>query len=102
MKDRTIVLNTMAGENGEVLDRNRMHLIRKESDGTIFARFNNPSQETCAIKLTLTALTPFCRFRILVNGNEECIKKANAAGILECRFQIPGLSQMTLLEERTS
>ena len=98
MKDRTIVLNNMSGNNGEVLAKNRTHLIQKGNDGRIYARFNNPSQEIFAIKLTLTARDPFSQFLVRINDGEEGIKKANAAGILECRIPIPGLSRMTLEE----
>lgn len=98
MKDRTIVLNTMSGEAGEVLDRNRIHLIRKNEDGRIYASFRNPSQEVNAIKLTLTALKPYTEFEILINREEKSRKRANAAGILEFRFPLPGLSQMEIRE----
>lgn len=98
MKERTIILNTLSGDAGEVLDRNRTHVIRKEADGCIYARFHNPTQEISAVKLTLTALTPYTSFDISINGKPDSKKRANEAGILECRFPLPGLSQMEIRE----
>jgi len=89
MKDRSIVLNIMAAKPGEVLERNRTHIVKKDESGKVVAQFRNQTQEDSAIKLTLTALEPYACFEILINGEVTGEKKANAAGILECRIMLP-------------
>ncbi len=89
MKDRSIVLNIMSAKPGEVLERSRTRTVRKDENGKVIAEFRNPTQEDHAVKLTLTALEPYACFDILLNGESAGIKKANAAGILECRIVLP-------------
>ncbi len=89
MKDRSIVLNIMSAKPGEVLERNRTHMVKKDENGKVFAEFRNPTQEDNAIKLTLTALEPYACFEFFLNGEFNGVKKANAAGILECRILLP-------------
>lgn len=98
MKDRSVVLNVMSGSSGEVLDRNRTHVVRKDADGKIYAAFENPGQEDNTIKLTLTALSPFTEFETAVNGHKTGMKRANAAGILECRIVLLARQKLTVKE----
>lgn len=79
----------MQGEAGEILEKGRYYCIKKISDDHICAEYSNASQETAVFKLTLTALEPYKSFFVMLEDEEVFILKANAAGILEGRFQIP-------------
>ena len=98
MKEKTIVLCVMQGGPGEVLDRGRNHVIKKDMDGCIMAEFRNPSQEMAKIRLTLTALRPYSVFDVRLNGSSTGFRRANAAGILESSFLIPETSGLGLSE----
>lgn len=91
MKEKSIVLNMMQGEPGEILERGRCYSVRKLEGGGARAEYSNLSQEPAVLKLTLTALEPYARFQVLQEPGKPAILTANAAGILEGRFQIlPG------------
>ena len=55
MKEKSIVLNMMQGEPGDILEKGRYYAVKKQSDGLIHADYCNSSQEDAALKLTLTA-----------------------------------------------
>lgn len=98
MKDCSVVLNSMAGVAGEVLDRNRTHIIKKDASGKIDAIFDNPGQEDNVVKLTLTALAPNAQFEVTVSGKPEGKKKANIAGVLESRFVLQARQRLRIRE----
>ena len=55
MKEKSIVLNMMQGEPGDILEKGRYYAVKKQSDGLNHADYCNSSQEDAALKLTLTA-----------------------------------------------
>ena len=89
MKEKSIVLNMMQGGPGEILEKGRYYAVQKHADGLVHAEYCNSSQEVAALKLTLTALNPHAEFTVQVQHEEPYFLRANAAGILEGRFQVP-------------
>lgn len=89
MKEKSIVLNMMQGGPGEILEKGRYYAVQKHADGLVHAEYCNSSQEAAALKLTLTALNPHAEFTVQVQHEEPYFLRANAAGILEGRFQVP-------------
>ena len=83
MKEKSIVLNMMQGEPGDILEKGRYYAVKKQSNGLIHADYCNSSQEDAALKLTLTALDPHAEFIIHVQRQEPYKLRANAAGIFE-------------------
>ena len=102
MKEITIVLNTLEGKNGEILERSRTHIIRKKADGFMEGEFVNTSVEDSAIKLTFTGLKSMALFQLTTIGREQNKmveeKKANSAGILEFKTIIPPFGKAMLME----
>ena len=90
MKEKAVVLNTMSGKAGEVLEKSRSCLIRKDENGLVCVHYSNSAQEEAVLKLTLTALSPDAPFT--VDDGQNCSRiYANRAGILENRFRVsPG------------
>lgn len=99
MKEKTIVLNVMLGEPGEILARGRNYLVRKLPDGRMQVEYHNISQEGGVLKLTLTALNPFSKFLVGVTGEADAVLTANAAGILESRFPVPAGKRLRIEEQ---
>ena len=107
MKEKSIVLNMMQGEPGDILEKGRYYAVKKQSaDGlrcncgsTIHADYCNSSQEDAALKLTLTALDPHAEFIIHVQRQEPYKLRANAAGIFESRFLVPAGRRIDIDEE---
>ena len=89
MKEKSIVLNMMQGEPGDILEKGRYYAVKKQSDGLIHADYCNSSQEDAALKLTLTAL----------DRQEPYKLRANAAGIFESRFLVPAGRRIDIDEE---
>ncbi|MBQ7432783.1 MAG: hypothetical protein IJV50_04885 [Lachnospiraceae bacterium] len=104
MKETTIVLNTIDSTCGEILERTRSHLIRKNEDGRIFGEFVSLSIEESAVKLTFTGLKSFAQFEIvyytLENERKEECRKANSAGVLEFKIIISEGGKVTVEEMR--
>ncbi len=89
MKEKSIVLNMMQGGPGDILEKGRYYAVEKLANGLVHAEYSNSSQEDAALKLTLTALDPYAEFTIQVQKQKPYMLRANAAGILEGRFQVP-------------
>ena len=87
MKEKSIVLNMMQGEPGDILEKGRYYAVKKQS------------QEDAALKLTLTALDPHAEFIIHVQRQEPYKLRANAAGIFESRFLVPAGRRIDIDEE---
>ncbi len=104
MKEITIVLNVLEGQNGEILERTRTHIIRKNDAGIVQGEFLNTTMEESAVKLTFTGLTPRSEFLVTARGREveETTerKKANSAGILEFKTIVPASGKVILTEQR--
>ena len=100
MKEKSIVLNMMQGEPGDILEKGRYYAVKKQSDGLIHADYCNSSQEDAALKLTLTALDPHEEFVIHVQRQEPYKLRANAAGIFESRFLVPAGRRIDIDEEK--
>lgn len=100
MRELTIVLNTMEGNPGEILERTRDYVIRKTEGGSVYGDFRNSSMEDEAVKLTFTGLEPESRFEIAKGSKKQVVsvKKANEAGILELKEIIPLNSNMLISE----
>lgn len=102
MKEITIVLNTLEGKKGEILERSRTHIIRKKEDGLMEGEFLNTSVEDNALKLTFTGLNSMAKFILVTKGREEeeVLEKkcANSAGILEFKTIIPHFGKVSLNE----
>ena len=83
MREQTIVLNTMEGMTGEILERTRDYTIQKDDSGNVWAVFQNSSMEEAAVKMTLTGLKPGAMFEITIGRQLQTVqfKKANRAGI---------------------
>ena len=97
MKEKAVVLNTMIGGPGEILERSRSCTIKKDAAGKVQVRYVNSAQEEAMLKLTLTALAPDTAFTVTM-GQEKDLIYANRAGILENRFRVvPG--GVILIEE---
>lgn len=91
MKEKSIVLNVMLGEPGEVLEKSRHCVVKKLDNGHIHIEYENRSQEQAMLKLTLTALSPYARFKAGQDEEQCSILKANSAGIFENHFPVqPG------------
>ena len=88
MKEKAVVLNTMIGGPGEILERSRSCTIKKNRDGLVQVRYVNSAQEEAMLKLTLTALEPDKAFSVSC-GSARSLIYANRAGILENRFRVP-------------
>ena len=90
MKEKAVVLNTMSGGPGDILEKSRSCTIRKDEKGLVRVRYGNSASEEAVLKLTLTALSPDVPCKV-ENGREETFIYANRAGILENRFRVlPG------------
>lgn len=100
MREKSIVLNIMQGEPGEILEKGRYYCVRKLPNGLVHAEYCNSSQETAALKLTLTALAPYAQFTIQVQKEAPSFLRANAAGILEGHFQVPGGRRIDIDERK--
>lgn len=100
MKEQTIVLNVMSGAAGEVLERARDYMIKKDGEGKITAEFQNPSVEEAAVKMTLTGLESGAVFEVTIGREIQSVqfKKANVAGILETKWIIPENSVLQICE----
>lgn len=92
MKEKSIVLNVMLGEPGDVLEKSRHCTVKKLSSGFVHVEYANHSQEQALLKLTLTALEPYTAFKAGHFGcDDDTILKANSAGIFENHFPVkPG------------
>ena len=103
MREQTIVLNTLEGMAGEVLERTRDYTIQKDAGGKVRAIFQNPSMEEAAVKMTLTGLNPGAIFEITIGKQIQSVqfKKANMAGILETKWIIPENSILHIYEVET-
>ncbi len=101
MKETTIVLNIIDSKEGEVIERTRTHVIRKDAAGLLRGEFSNPGIEEAAVKLTFTGLNPCVLFQI--SSYEQQIqkemKKANSAGILEFKTIIPAGGKVVIEEQ---
>ena len=93
MKEKSIVLNMMQGEPGDILEKGRYYAVKKQSDGLIHADYCNSSQEE-------TALDPHAEFIIHVQRQEPYKLRANAAGIFESRFLVPAGRRIDIDEEK--
>lgn len=94
MKEVTIVLNILEGQNGEILERTRTHYIKKGDNGLVEGVFYNRSIEDVSYKFTLTGMdagSRFCLTCLDKRNNEKEIsqKRANSAGILEVKYIVP-------------
>lgn len=102
MKEITIVLNTLEGKNGEILERSRTHIIRKKEDGLMEGEFLNTSVEDNTLKLTFTGLKSMAKFSLVTKRRDEAgvteTKCANSAGILEFKTVIPHFGRVFLNE----
>ena len=55
MKEKSIVLNMMQGEPGDILEKGRYYAVKKQSDGLIHADYCNSSQEDACLLYTSDA-----------------------------------------------
>ena len=93
MKEKSIVLNMMQGEPGDILEKGRYYAVKKQSDGLVHADYCNSSQED-------VALDPHAEFVIHVQRQEPYKLRANAAGIFESRFLVPAGRRIDIDEEK--
>lgn len=100
MKETTIVLNTIDSKEGEIIERTRTHVIRKDDAGLLRGEFSNPGIEEAAVKLTFTGLNPNVLFQVSYYEHQiqKEMKKANSAGILEFKAIIPAGGKIVLEE----
>ena len=100
MKEKSIVLNMMQGEPGDILEKGGGGAGGGESNGLIHFDYCNSSQEYAALKLTLTALDPHAEFIIHGQRLESYKLRANAARIFESRFLVPAGRRIDIDEEK--
>lgn len=101
MRELTIVVNTMSGQNGDVLECARNYAVKRGQDGMVIARFKNENPEDWSVKMTLTALIPKARFEVSVGNTVQEYRISNSAGILECRLIVPSNRVLTVSEIRS-
>lgn len=101
MKETTIVLNTIDSKEGEIIERTRSHVIRKDGKGLLRGEFGNHGIEESAVKLTFTGLNPRVLFQVSSYGQQILreMKKANSAGILEFKAIIPVGGKIVIEEQ---
>ncbi len=101
MKETTIVLNIIDSKEGEIIERTRTHVIRKDDAGLLRGEFSNHGIEESAVKLTFTGLNPRVLFQITFYGQQilKEMKKANSAGILEFKAIIPAGGKIVIEEQ---
>ena len=98
MKEHNCVLSILQAGPGEILDRDRQHIIQRDRVGKVAASFTNDNMEPEKIRITLTALHPHTLFEIQVTGNPKRQYRANGAGILEVSEVVPGGGRMVFVE----
>ncbi len=98
MRELTLIVNVMNGNNGEFLEYAKHHSIKKNADGKIECIFKKRNAEEWSVKMTLTALEPYTRFKVCVGNQITEYKRANRAGILETRLIIPENNSLTVCE----
>lgn len=99
MREKTIVLNTLEGQNGEVLERTKEYVLKKDNNGLMTGDFVNISQEEMAVKLTLTGLSPMAKFCFREEGKALFWYSANGAGILELKQILSAGAKLKITEE---
>lgn len=102
MKETTIVLNTIDSKEGEILERTKTHVIRKDDVGLLRGEFINQGIEESAVKLTFTGLQPHVVFAVSSYGTQiqKEMKRANLAGILELKVTILAGGKVVIEEQR--
>lgn len=98
MRELTLIVNVMNGNNGDVLECAKHYSIKKNIDGKIICIFKKRNAEAWSVKMTLTALEPYTRFEVRVGDQVQEYKRANRAGILETRLIVPENNSLTVCE----